>query len=203
MPFSQYKSIADVAQKFQIKYRIANFVQEVPFTVEESFRKDLDFILTHGAIYHSEYAICENLIYPILKEVWKAYYDKLVLWSHPTLTYDETLYGQPDYVVARLNPLGHLIFDKPYFLVIEAKQDKFEEGWGQCLAELVAIQKINEDWEQKIIGIVSNGRVWEFGQLKGDEFTRNSVPYITSDLDRLFAVINALFHQCLLESEDI
>jgi len=91
MPFSQYKSIADVAQQFQIEYRIGNFVQERPFTVGENFREDLDFILTHGAIYHSEYAICENLIYPILKEVWKAYDDKLVLWSHPTLTYDETV----------------------------------------------------------------------------------------------------------------
>ena len=201
MPFIQYKNIADVAKEFQIKCRVANVVEELPFPVPQSFREDLEFILAHGAVYHSEYAICENLIYPILKEVWKTYYDKLALWSHPTLSYDNALCGQPDYVVAKLSPLGHLIFDKPYFLVVEAKQDKFEEGWGQCLAELVAVQKINEDWQQAIIGIVSNGRVWEFGQLKEDEFTRNLTSYTTSNLDQLFAVINALCDRCLPESE--
>ncbi|MDJ0557045.1 MAG: hypothetical protein QNJ68_21900 [Microcoleaceae cyanobacterium MO_207.B10] len=199
MPFSNYKNIAAVVKEFQIKYVYTNFVNEVNFTVPQNFREELDFLLSHGAVYSSEFAICENLIYPILKEVWKSYYDQLMLWSHETLIYDEKLSGQPDYIVAELSPLGRIIFDKPYFLVVEAKQDKFEEGWGQCLAELVAVQKINNDLEQTIFGIVSNGKFWEFGKLKRDVFTRNIISYTLGDLERLFAVVNYVFQQCLLQ----
>ncbi|NEP81717.1 MAG: hypothetical protein F6K39_28275 [Okeania sp. SIO3B3] len=31
---------------------------------------------------------------------------------------------------------------------------------GQCLVELVTVQKINNDLEQTIFGIVSNGNFW-------------------------------------------
>ena len=75
--------------------------------------------------------------------------------------------------IAVLRKSCTVIFDKPYFLVVEAKQDKSNGGWGQCLAELVAIQKINNDLEQIIFGIVSNGQVWQFSKLKGDVFTKN------------------------------
>ena len=202
MPFSNYKNIAAVAKEYQIRWISANFVNEVEFPVPQNFREELEFLFSHGTIYGSEYAICENLIYPILKEVWKSYYQKLTLWSHETLTYDEKLSGQPDYIVTKLNPLGRMIFGKPYFLVVEAKQDKFEKGWGQCLAELVAVQKINNDLEQTIFGIVCNGKLWEFGQLKGDVFTRNIASYNIDYLDRLFAVVNYVFQQCLLQLEN-
>ena len=130
------------------------------------------------------------------------YRKKLTLWSHQTLTYDENLSGPPDYIVAKRHPLTTVIFDKPYFLVVEAKQDKFVEGWGQCLAELVAVQKINQDLEQTIFGIVSNGQIWQFGKFKGDIFTRNISSYNIGDLDKLFAVVNYVFHECLLQLEN-
>ena len=70
------------------------------------------------------------------------------------------------------------------------------------MAELVAAQKINNDLEQTIFGIVSNGKLWEFGQLKGDVFTRNIASYSIEYLDKLFAVVNYVFQQCLLQLEN-
>jgi hypothetical protein len=35
--------------------------------------------------------------------------------------------------------------EEPYLIVIEAKKDNFEEGWGQCLVELITAQKLNHD----------------------------------------------------------
>ncbi|MGK7920815.1 MAG: hypothetical protein AB4080_12505 [Trichodesmium sp.] len=201
MPFSNYKNIATVAQEFQIKYILSDFINELEFSVSQFFQEELELLFTDGVVDNSEDAICENLIYPVLKEVWKMYRKKLTLWSHQTLIYDENLSGQPDYIVAKRHPLTTVIFDKPFFLVVEAKQDKFTEGWGQCLVELVAVQKINKDLEQTIFGIVSNGQIWQFGKLKGDIFTRNIASYNIGDLDRLFAVVNYLFQQCLLELE--
>ena len=203
MPFSNYKSISAVAKKFQIKYLQSNYVIETEFSVKESFKEELDLLFTDGVVDNSEDAICENLIYPVLKEVWKFYRSKLTLWSHQAITYDEDLSGIPDYIVAKRSSLGTIVFDKPYFLVVEAKQDKFEEGWGQCLAEMVAVQRINDEIEKTIFGIVSNGKVWQFGKLKLDSFTRNKTFYTIQDLDKLFAAVNYAFQQCQLQIDDL
>ncbi|ERT05046.1 hypothetical protein M595_5012 [Lyngbya aestuarii BL J] len=199
MPFSSYKSISAVAREFKIKYILADFVVETAFLVPAGFKEELELLFNDGVVDNSEDAICENLIYPLLKEVWKPYRKKLTLWSHETLIYDEKFCGQPDYIVAKRSELGTIIFDRPYFLVVEAKQDKFEEGWGQCLAELVAVQKINGDLEQTLLGIVSNGKIWQFGQLKSDQFTRHKTFYTIQDLERLFSAVNYLFKQCELQ----
>ncbi len=199
MAFSNYKSISSVIKKFQIKYVQSNFMLEVEFPAKESFKEELDLLFTDGVIDNSEDAICENLIYPVLKEVWKPYRSKLTLWSHEALAYDEDLSGIPDYTVAQRNSLSTIVFDKPYFLIVEAKQDKFEESWSQCLAEMIAVQRINDDFVSDIFGIVSNGKIWQFGKLVGDVFTRNKNLYMIQDLDKLFAAVNYIFQQCELK----
>ena len=199
MAFSNYKSISAVIKKFQIKYVQVNFMLEAEFTVKDSFKEELDLLFTDGVVDNSEDAICENLIYPILKEVWKLYRSKLTLWSHEALTYDEDLSGVPDYIVTKRNPLSTIVFDKPYFLTVEAKQDKFEEGWGHCLAEMIAVQRINDDLDSCVFGIVSNGKIWQFGKLSVNIFTRNKNLYAIQDLDKLFAAVNYIFQQCDLQ----
>ncbi|MBW4600188.1 MAG: hypothetical protein KME29_11425 [Calothrix sp. FI2-JRJ7] len=196
MAFSNYKSISAVIKKFQIKYIQANFMQEIDFPVKDSFKEELDLLFADGVVDNSEDAICENLIYPVLKEVWKPYRQKLTLWSHETLSYDEDLSGVPDYTVTKRNPLSTIVFDKPYFLTVEAKQDKFEEGWGQCLAEMIAVQRINSNFDSDVFGIVSNGKIWQFGKLNSDLFTRNKDLYVIQDLNKLFAAVNYIFQQC-------
>jgi hypothetical protein len=203
MPFSSYKNISTVIKKFQIKYVQTNFVLETEFPVKDDFKSELDLLFTDGVIDNSESAICENLIYPVLKEVWKFYRSKLTLWSHQTLIYDEDLSGIPDYIVTQRNPLATIVFDKPYFLAVEAKQDKFEEGWGQCLAEMIAVQRINDDLEKTVFGIVSNGKVWQFGKLNADIFTRSRNLYTIEELDKLFAAVNYIFQQCELQINNL
>ena len=78
---------------------------------------------------------------------------------------------------------------------MEAKKDNFEEGWGQCLAELIAAQKLNNQPEQLLYGIVSNGKIWEFGQLREQDFIKNIQEYSISNLDKLFAGLNFVFGQ--------
>src|ERR671933_1058377 len=197
MPFSTYKSIGAVAKEFQIKYVRDNFIVETEFAVSQGFREELDLIFNEGVFDNSEIAICENIIYPVLKEVWKAYRSKFLLWSHQTLIYDANLCGVPHYVVAKRSLLGTVVFDKPYFVLVEAKKESdFTEGWGQCLAEMVAVQRLNKDADQTVFGIVSNGAIWQFGKLILDNFTQNKIFYTIQELERLFAAINYVFRQC-------
>lgn len=65
--------------------------------------------------------------------------------------------------------------------------------------EMVAVQRINNEPEQTIFGMVSNGAVWQFGKLILDNFTQNKTFYTIQDLERLFAAINYVFGQCELQ----
>jgi hypothetical protein len=198
MPFSAYKSFSAVLKEFQIFHSESNFIVETEFQIPDYFRENLDIVIQDGVVDNSEYAICEYLIVPILQEVWKHYRTKFILWSHQTITADDKLSGIPEYILAKKSPLGKRIFDQPYFVIIEAKQDNFDGGWAQCLVEAIAAQKLNEKTEQVVFGIVSNGAVWQFGKLKSNVFTRNQNFYSIQELDRLFDAINYIFQQCEL-----
>jgi hypothetical protein len=195
MSFNSYKSMADVLKEFPINYQEKDFIEEVPMAIGELFMQRLNLVLTEGVVFNSEYAICENIISPILIEIWQHYRDKLLVWSHQALNYDEKLSGVPDYIIARRSPKGKIVFEQPYLILVEAKKDNFEEGWGQCLAELIAAQKLNNNQKIEIFGIVSNGKFWEFGKLITDNFTKNIKLYSISNLEELFAAINYLFQK--------
>lgn len=199
MGFSNYKDIGEVLQEFQVTYTEANFMGETEFRIPDYFREDLAFMMREAVVDNSEFAVCENLIYPVLKEVWKSYYSNFVLWSHKSLTYDQNLCGFPEYILAKRSPLGKFVFGKPYFLLVEAKQDKFDEGWAQCLAEMIAAQRLNEELQITIFGIVSNGDRWQFGKLEANLFTRNKTFYTIQELDKLFAAVNYVFQQCKMQ----
>lgn len=197
MSFNKYKSIADVLQEFPLTYTERNFVEHIQIEIDPYFQNRLDFILKEGVVFNSEYAICESIIYPILVEIWRKYADKLLLWSHHPLNYDENLSGIPDYMVAQRSARGKIVLDKPYLIIVEAKKDNFEEGWGQCLAELIAAQKLNVklngDQNSRLFGIVSNGKVWEFGLLYTTEFTKNVKYYVLEDLQSLMDGLNYIY----------
>lgn len=205
MPFSSYKSISAVAKEFIIKYVRKDFIVETDFTISQTFRDELDLIFNEGVFDNSEIAICENIIYPVLKEVWKLYRSNFLLWSHQTLVYDEKLCGVPDYILAKRSSLGTVVFDKPYIVLVEAKKESdFTEGWGQCLAEMIAAQRLNTEPDviTNIFGIVSNGAVWQFGKLNSNIFTQNKTFYTIQELERLFAAINYIFKECELQLDN-
>lgn len=203
MSFSSYKIIGEVLKEFQVTYTEANFMGEAKFQVSDYFREDLETVMREGVVNNSEFAICENLIYPVLKEVWKTYSSKFTLWSHQSLNYDENLSGFPEYILAKRSPLGKVVFDKPYFILVEAKQDNFEAAWAQCLSEMIAAQKLNSEIQITIFGITSNGDRWQFGKLEGEFFTRNITFYTIQELDTLFAAVNYIFQQCELQLNNL
>jgi hypothetical protein len=149
--------------------------------------------MQHIDVYASESARCEAVIFPILREVYKGYADRYALWIKKPIVYDETLNGIPDYFISTRSELGMLVVGKPLIMLVEAKKNDFEQGWGQCLSELVAAQKINADTEVPVYGVVSDGTWWQFGNLVRDTFTRNRHSFSVDDVPTLFGAINAIF----------
>ena len=141
MAFSDYKTIAQVQEEYNIKYLEEDFIEITDLKPSNSFVKEFEFSEKNMDIFISESSRCENIIYPILREVYKDFVDQYTLWSHKSITYDAKLNGTPDYLFSTKSELGKTVLGFPIVIVVEAKRNDFSEGWGQCLAELIAAKK--------------------------------------------------------------
>ena len=199
MAFSDFKTVVEVQEKFSIRSSEEDFVgTEEPLTPSAQFLQEFEFNRQHLNIVGSEMARCETLIFPVLREVYKTYAENYMLWIGESLAYNAILSGTPDYFIATRSELGRRVFGTPLIIIVEAKKNDFEIGWGQCLAELIAAQKINaqnikEHAALPVYGIVTDGMMWQFGKLACDTFTENITPFSLGDLPRLFGAIDAVF----------
>lgn len=195
MAFSDFKTIPEVQEKFRIKHTDNDFIaiEETTHTPSKQFLQELEFSRQYIDVFASESARCEAVIFPVLREVYKEYAEDYALWIKKPIVYDEILSGTPDYFISTRSELGMLVVGMPLIMFVEAKKNDFEQGWGQCLAELVAAQKINADSDIPVYGIVSDGTFWQFGYLIGDAFTRNKTSFSVDDLPALFGAIDAVF----------
>src|SRR6266404_6134808 len=183
MPFGDYKTLGDAIRAFQVTEKLEEFVQPVPLAVNDNFRSKLAIRLANSPVDCSEWAVCENLIYPVLDEVAQNYAQYITIWSHVSLYHDERLLGTPDYIIAKRSPLSIRVMDAPLAMIMEAKKNDFDMGWGQCLAAMCAAQTLNDDPQRVIYGGASDGFIWRFGKLQGQTFVRHPQPYDVSRLD--------------------
>ena len=104
--------------------------------------------------------------------------------------------GTPDYLVSKRSPLGKTMLETPIIIVVEAKKNDFEQGWGQCLAQLIAAAYINAA-DTPVYGIVTDGKLWEFSQFSHNTLTKQIDSYTVSDLPRLLGVTKSIFDQAI------
>lgn len=193
MAFSDFKTVSEVLEAFQITYRENDFVKGEEASPSEHFLKDFEWTRRHVDVFASEGARCEAAIFPVLKEVYKPYAACYALWIKKSISYSETLSGTPAYFVSTKSALGRPGIGKPLVILVEAKKNDFEVGWGQCLAALVAAQRINGDANFPVFGIVTDGIWWQFGRLIGDAFTQNRTSFSVDNLPGLFGALDAVF----------
>ena len=72
--------------------------------VDGGFRRRLEFDQINAPVNVSEQAISEFLIAPILQEMWRAYSDALMIWSHVQFGHTPPLKGFPDYFFTKRSP---------------------------------------------------------------------------------------------------
>lgn len=185
MAFSDFKSIADVQQAYHIVYHEQDFLEWDEYTLSPEFIQELDFNREYLDVFTSEASRCENIIYPILRHVYKGFVEQYVLWSHKSLSYDQKLHGTPDYLITTRSELGKTVLGFPLVIVVEAKQNNFTEGWGQCLAELIAAQGLNQDEHRPVYGLVTDAEVWQFGKLETSVFTKHRTHITIDDVQNI------------------
>lgn len=197
MSFSDYKSISQVQAEFRIKYQEENFIVLENYNISSEFIQEFEFNQRNLDVFSSEAARCEIIIFPILREIYKKYHQEVSLWVQKPISYDERLNGTPDYIVSKKSELGKTFLEFPLLIVAEAKKNDFEQGWGQCLAELVAAENINENPGMPVYGIVTDGKLWEFGKLTEKVFTKNRTGFTIDNLAELFGALDFIFQQAI------
>ena len=196
MAYSDFKSVEQVIQTYPLQIRPERFIPDLLLEPPSWFIENLDFLLDRQAIQESEAFLRESFIFPFLQQVWKRH-EMLKLWSHRALNVDNELYGESDYFVsAWVDGVTDRLVDRPLLTVVEAKKQDFEGGWAQCLAELIACQKLNQDEQVTVYGIVSTGIIWEFGKLETNIFAKHPLAYSITDPAKVFGILDFIFTAC-------
>jgi hypothetical protein len=184
MAFTDFKTISDVQERFLVKYQSENFVKVNSVMISKELIEELEFTGKFIDTRIAEFAIRENLIFPILKAA-RPYADFISLWSYRLIKYDDTLVGTPDYFLSTRSQLGKTVLGKPLPLIMEAKKNDFDEGWAQCRAAMVTAQKMNKQQSSTVDGIVTDGKMWQFSKLEKDYFTFNGRLYTLDNVPEL------------------
>jgi hypothetical protein len=191
MSYGKFNTIEEVARKFDIE--VANktaFVSQKEIKILDTLLVILTENINDDISFINETTICERIISPILNIVSRNY-EQLNVWSHVPYNIDEKqgLVGEPDYLIAPRTKYGSMA--KPSLCVIEAKRDDFDKGWAQAMAEMVASSLL----DAKICyGIVTTGKIWEFGKLENNVFTIDPISISATDnLPKTFNTLNWMF----------
>jgi hypothetical protein len=144
---------------------------------------------------NTEKARSELVIAPVLVEFKLLHRDRISLFSGIDFTVDEAagLKGRCDYILAR-SP-EQLALTAPVCVLVEAKNENIVAGIPQCLAEMVAAQRFNQQQQQPdaaVYGVVTTGVLWRFLKLEGTRAAVDAVEYPIQFPRKIFGILTAI-----------
>jgi hypothetical protein len=193
MPYSNF-TLEEVEEKFALQLQSALFIPELePVTPSDWLQQTLKITLPLARTAGSEKARSEFIIAPILAELIGLTHNSISIFSGKEFTVDKELglSGICDFLISQ----GSIQFkiNAPVIALVEAKKGVLEDGWGQCLAEMVAARKFNEHRGRPmkyIYGIITSGSLWNFFQMEGDVVILDPTEYALSPIENLLAILN-------------
>lgn len=134
----------------------------------------------------------ELLVAPVLAEAWARYGGRVSLHSGVALPADPEagLTGYVDFLMARSPQLPALA--PPVLFVGEAKNDNVIDGFGQCVAGMVGVERFNRREgaeEPAIYGCSTTGAIWRFAKLEAGRLTIDVVEYGIQQPERILGIL--------------
>jgi len=171
MPYSKF-TLSKAIDDFQLTLvEGERFLPEIPpvnptLLLQDTLKETLPWAIAVG----SEKARSEGIINPVLLEVKRQLQGQVSVFSGEEFNVqpEAELTGYVDFLISR-SP-EQLFIRAPAVILVEAKKEDLKPALGQCLAEMVAAQRFNQQKQQpvsRIYGTVTSGTVWRFLQLEG------------------------------------
>jgi len=194
MSYSEFTSIIKVKQAFGLTtVEGPRFLPQItPIDPSATLTDFLANSLPVAVATGSEKARSEMIITPVLLEVRKILQQNISLFSGEdfTVDYESGLNGICDYLISRSPEM--LEIEAPAVAVVEAKKADLKTGIGQCVAEMVAMQKFNEAKGKPIsviYGGVSNGTQWRFLKLEEKIVSIDLNDYALPPVDEILGML--------------
>jgi hypothetical protein len=148
----------------------------------------------------SEKARSEFIVVPLLLAARELSGDTFAIYSGQRLDVDpdKGLVGECDFILAvgpALPPLH-----APVMTVVEAKKNDIEFGLGQCIAQMVAARKFNQEagrGASPIYGCVTTGETWQFLRLADGTALLNRQRYYLDNVSQILAVLQAICQEAV------
>ena len=193
MAYSDF-TVGKVKQTFGIKtLEGKRFLPDVPaIEPSQSLVDFLEEAFPLASLLKSEKAKSELLISPVLLEVRKLLNRQVSLFSGEEFTVDAQagLAGICDFVISQSTE--QLEIEAPIIVVVEAKKADLNVGMGQCMAEMVAAQRFNQQEKQPsspIYGCISSGILWRFLKLEDQVVTIDVEDRLLNPLNQLLGIL--------------
>ena len=154
--------------------------ENVTAIVDENLTIDIKMLL-ENIDFDSEIAVREFLISPIFISLMKRV--KFKLKSEKSIYFDKRLRGVLDYYIESKNSL----------VLIEAKHKDLNNGFKQLAMELITLDKLIDEKEKKIFGVLTIGTDWIFATIDREKkiITKDLKVYrVPEELDKLLGILN-------------
>lgn len=199
MPYSHFRNVASVKKAFGLKtIEGKRLFPQIPSVPPSKMLSDyLEQTLPLASV-GSEKARSELIISPILIETRRLLDQQISVFSGEDFTVDESLglNGVCDFLISHSPEI--LSIEAPVIVLVEAKKADIASGIGQCIAEMVAAQRFNQEQERqidRIYGVVTNGILWRFLCLEAYTVAIDSIDYPVTPVEQILGVLVWMLQQ--------
>lgn len=186
MAYSDFTTIKKALDAFDLKLTERSFFPEdlTEIKLPEPFQQYLAQTIP-VASRGSEKVRSEGIVFPLLMAAKQILSSPISIFSGEDFTVDPTvgLNGICDFLICR-SPLISVI-QAPVVAIVEAKKSDLAIGLGQCIAEMVAAQKVNQadGYPMSVYGVVTTGILWQYLHLDQAVVTLDLTAYPVAPLN--------------------
>lgn len=194
MTYSDFISISQVEEHFQINVTsVESMFADVPsIPLSQYDAETLEDNVRLAIAINNEKARSEFIIAPLLLQAWRICRDYISLFSGVELKVapEQGLSGRCDFLLSAST--DRMFVKAPILTVVEAKNDNLQSGFGQCIAEMVAVVKFNAQQGrniQVVHGCVTTGTEWRFLRIEQHNVVIDVTDYYISDSAKILGVL--------------
>jgi hypothetical protein len=179
--------------QFQLNIATGSFFATVPRLLpRERLTNLLDGSTPFAAAAGTGKMRSELIVAPLLFELRQLLDGQIGLFSGMDFTVDPELglAGDCDFLLTRSPSIVNI--EAPAIAIVQADKGDLNAGWGQCVAQMIAAQKLNLADRQEIptiYGSVTTGTQWQFLKLTRQDLTIDITEYSLNPVDRILGIL--------------
>ena len=199
MAYSNF-TLETVREAFQLEtIESANIFADIePVPPSEALVAELEKKVQLAVAIRTEKARSELIVTNVLVELREQFNRRISLFSGIDFSVDaeKELTGTCDFLIS-LSP-EQFYLEAPVIVLVEAKNADPTLGIGQCVAEMLAAQRFNEQKGNNIsciYGATTTGTEWLFLKLEGQKLYIDMSVYAIERCDKILGILSSMVKQ--------